>query len=96
MHYIYGALPAPYVPEGAKSRALVAHRYTYSHSCCSTSQYRMTIIPLSVFLWNDLAHSVFDGVGLASFKSRANLFLLAQAARSFFVFYCFLFYSFFL
>ena len=28
-------------------------------------------------LWNDLSDPVFDGVGLAGFKSRANAFLLA-------------------
>ena len=40
-------------------------------------QYRRTFVPLSVSLWNDLADPVFDGVGLAGFKSRANAFLLA-------------------
>ena len=34
-------------------------------------------VPLSVSLWNGLSDSVFDGVGLAGFKSRANAFLLA-------------------
>ena len=29
----------------------------------------------SVSLWNDLADLVFDGVGLAGFKSRANDFI---------------------
>ena len=38
--------------------------------------------PPSAILWNDLANPVFDGVGLAAFKSRANIFLLAQAALS--------------
>ena len=38
---------------------------------------RKTFIPLSVSLWNDVADPVFDGVGLAGFKSRANAFLLA-------------------
>ena len=33
--------------------------------------------PLLVSLWNDLASPVFDAVGLAGFKSRANAFLLA-------------------
>ena len=33
--------------------------------------------PFSVSLWNDLANPVFDGVGLAGFKSRANASLLA-------------------
>ena len=32
---------------------------------------------LSVSRWNDLSDPVFDGVGLAGFKSRANAFLLA-------------------
>ena len=38
--------------------------------------YRRTFVPLSVFLWNDLADPVFDGVGLAGFKSRANAFFI--------------------
>ena len=42
-----------------------------------TSQYRRTFSPLSVSLWNDLCDPVFDGVGLAGFKSWANAFLLA-------------------
>ena len=45
--------------------------------------------PLSVSLWNDLADPVFDGVGLAGSKSRANAFFLVFAARSSFVFYCY-------
>ena len=40
-------------------------------------------MPLSVSLWNDLSDPVFDGVGLAGFKSRANAFLLALSALSF-------------
>ena len=53
------------------------HRFTYVLPCCRISQYRRTFIQLSVFLWNDLANPVFDGVGLAGFTSRANAFLLA-------------------
>ena len=49
---------------------MVAHRYTYAPPRCRTSQYRMTFVPLSVSLWNDLVDPVFDGVGLAGFKSR--------------------------
>ena len=51
--------------------------YTYAPPRCRTSQYRQTFILLSVSLWNDLSDPVFDGVGLAGFKSRANAFLLA-------------------
>ena len=42
-----------------------------------TSQYCKTFIPLLVSLWNGLDDPVFDGVGLAGFKSSANAFLLA-------------------
>ena len=57
--------------------ALVAHRHTYAPPRCRTSQYSRTFMPLAVFLWNDLTNPVFDGVGLAGFKSKANAFSLA-------------------
>ena len=77
VHPLNGAQPGPYVPVWVTSGALVALRYTYAPPRCRTSQYSRTFIPLSVSLWNDLANTVFDGVGLACFKSRANAFLLA-------------------
>ena len=82
VHALNGALPGPYVPVRVTRGSLVAHRYTYAPPRCRTSQYSRTFFPLSVSLWNDLANPVFDGVGLAGFKSRANAFLLAQAAAS--------------
>ena len=77
MHPLNGALPEPYVPVCVTRGALVSHRCTYAPSRWRTSQYSRTFIPLSVSLWNDLVNPVFDGVGLAGFKSRANAFLLA-------------------
>ena len=77
MHPLCGALPVPYVPVRVTRGTLIAHRYTYAPPRCRTSQYRRTFIPLSVSLWNDLVDPVFDGVGLAGFKSRFNAFLLA-------------------
>ena len=77
MHPLYGALPVPYVPVRVTRGAVIAHRYTYAPPRCRTSQYRRTFIPSSVSPWNDLSDPVFDGVGLAGFKSRANAFLLA-------------------
>ena len=35
-----------------------------------------------MFLWNNLADPVFDGVGLPGFKRRSNALLLAKAALS--------------
>ena len=70
-----GVLPLPYVPAIVTHGALVTHRHSFV-----PSQYRRTFVPLSVSLWNDLSDPVFDGVGLAGFKSRANAFLLASSA----------------
>ena len=77
VHPLNGALPGPHVPARVTRGALAAHRYTYAQLRCRTLQYSRTFIPISVSLWNDLASSVFDGVGLAGFKSRANASLLA-------------------
>ena len=77
MHPLNGALPGQYVPVLVTRGALVTHRYTYEPPRCRTLLYSRTFIPLSVSLWNDLANSLFDGVGLACFKSSANAFLLA-------------------
>ena len=73
MHPLHDALPGPYVPVRVTRGALVADRYTYASPRCRTSQYRRTFVPLSVYLWNDLADPVFDCVGLAGF----NVFLFA-------------------
>ena len=77
MHPLNGALPGPYVPVRVTCGALVTHQYTYAPTRCTASQFSKIFIPPSVSLWNDLANPVFDGVGLAGFKSRANAFLLA-------------------
>ena len=65
-----------YVPVRVTRGALVAHRYSYAPPRCRTFQPRKNFVGLSVSIWNDLADPVFDGVGLASFKSKANDFLL--------------------
>ena len=70
-------LPLPYVPAHVTRGAVVAHGHSFALDRCRTSQYRRNFVPHSVSLWNDLGDHVFDGVGLAGFKSRANAFLLA-------------------
>ena len=77
VHPLNGALPGQCVPVRVTHGALVAYRYTDAVPRCRTSQCRRNFILLSVSLWNDLANPIFDGVGLAGFKSRANAFLLA-------------------
>ena len=91
VHPLNGALPGPYVPVWVTRGALVAHRYTYAPPRCRTSQYSRTFIPFSVSLWNDLANSVFDGVGLADFKRRAGqcFFICLSCSIPTIVFYSF-------
>ena len=76
------ALPVPYVPVRVPRCASFAQWFTNAPHRCRTSQCRRTFVPLLVFIWNDLAYSEFDSVELASFKSRANAFLLALATLS--------------
>ena len=77
VHPLNDALSGPYVTVRVARGALVAHRYTYASPRCRTLQYSRTFISCSVSLWNNLANPVFDGVGLAGFRSRANASLLA-------------------
>ena len=77
MQNLYGALPVPYVPVRVTCVALIAYLFTYAPPRCRTSQYHMTFILMSVSLWNDLGDIIFDGVGLAGFKSRVYAFLFA-------------------
>ena len=56
---------------------VIAHRFTYAPPRYRTSQNSRPFIPFSVSQWNNLSDSVFDGVGLAGFKSRAYVSLLA-------------------
>ena len=82
MHPLNDALPGPYVPVRVTRGSLVAQRYTY-HLAAEPRSTAGLSFPLSFwFLWNDLADPIFDGVGLAGFKSRSMLFLLNQAALS--------------
>ena len=69
-----------------------AHRYTYKPPRCRTWAVPQDCYYHLVSLLDNLADSVFDGVGLAGFKSKANIFLLAWASGSLFVFYCFPFF----
>ena len=77
VHPLSGAVPLPYVPARVTRGALVAHWHSFASPRCRTSQCRRRFVPLSVSLFNDLSDPVFDGVGLAGFKSRASAFLLA-------------------
>ena len=89
MHPFSAALPLSNVQARVTRGALVAHRHSFAPPRCMTSQYRRSFVPLSVSLWDDISDPVFDGVGLAGFKSRADAFLLAWICSFFFISYFF-------
>ena len=82
MHPLYGALPVPYVPVLVTRGDVNSHRYTYAPPSCRTSQYRRTIIPLSVSLWNDLIDPLsvfFKGEFLLKYQSNSVSPLVAES-----------------
>ena len=82
MLYNYGAQPEPYVIVRVTCRAVISHWFTYAPPRCRTSQFLRTFIPLTIS--SELSSCpLFDRVGLAVFKSRANAFLLAQLLAPF-------------
>ena len=84
-------MPLPYVPARVTRGALVAHRHSFAPPRCRTSQYRRLFVPLSVSL-EHLSDPVFDDVGLAGFKSRANAFPVCMIFSFFSVSYYFIFF----
>ena len=80
IHPLYGGWIHPLLCQcGLRVRgrgAFVDHRYSYAPRRCGSSNHRKTFINHLVSLWNYLVDSLFDGVGLAGFKSRQNAYLL--------------------
>ena len=64
------------MPSRVTRGALDAHKHSFALPRSRTYQYRIEV-PFSMSLGNDLSDTLFDGVGLAGFKSKANAFLLA-------------------
>ena len=75
LHPLCAMLPAPFVARRVTRGAVSAHCNTFDVPFCRTQQFQRTFIPSSVILWNGLDCSVFDGVGIGDFKTRANRFL---------------------
>ena len=70
LHPLYGALPCA-VSAGAGDTRRSDRTSVYLCAIYQDFYY------LKVYLWNDLSDPIFDGVGLAGFKSMANAFVLA-------------------
>ena len=82
MHPVYGAQPVPHVPVLVTRGALVADG-TLMHLRDAEPRSTTGFLILCQYLWNDLGDPVFDGVGLAGFKSLTNAFLLAYLLAPF-------------
>ena len=77
IHPHYGALPCVVCASAGYARCFGRSMVYLCASSLPNHAIPRTLILLSVSLWNDLAYPVFDGVGLAGFKSWANAILLA-------------------
>ena len=79
MHQFSGAVSVPYyVPVKVRLGWLHIEILMYTLDAeLAVLQEFYSHLTLSVSFWNYLADPVFDGVGLAGFKSRANAFLFA-------------------
>ena len=81
MHSLSGALPLPYVQArvtrgalvliGTRWRLLVVGLLSIAEALCPILWNHSLESFFGIILWNDLSDPVFDGVGLAGFKSRA-------------------------
>ena len=77
-HPLYEMLPGPRVVLRETRGSLSLHRHAFEVPRCKTDQFQRSFIPRMVRLWNVLDCSVFDGVGVGSFKTRANRFLRSR------------------
>ncbi len=75
LHPLNEMLPAPFVAGRVTRGAASAHRNVLSIPVCRTSQFKRSFIPSLTATWNGLADSVFEGVGVSGFKTRANRWL---------------------
>ena len=73
MHPLYGALPVPYGSVRVTLCLLVVYRHSYAPPRCRASQWRKKH-PLALYLWNDHADLVLDGVRQKGMKSGADVF----------------------
>ena len=71
-HPLIACLPAPYRRERLARRAEALNEFAFESVRCRTNQYSRSFIPAFVDKWNSLGNSVFDGVGIGSFKTLVN------------------------
>ena len=68
-HPLFACLPDPYTRERLTRRAVALNEFVFEPVRFRTIQYSRSFIPAFVDKWNGLGDSVFDGVGIGSFKT---------------------------
>ena len=71
-HPLFACLPDPYRRERLTRGAEALNEFAFEPVRCRTNQYYRSFIPAFVDKWNSLGNSVFDGVGIGSFKTLVN------------------------
>ena len=71
-HPLFACLPDPYRRERFTRRADALNEFAFEPVRYRTNQYSRSFIPAFVDKWNSLGNSVFDGVGVGSFKTLVN------------------------
>ena len=71
-HSFFACLPAPYGRERLIRRGEALNEFAFELVRYRTNQYSRSFIPAFVDKWNSLGNSVFDGVGIGSFKTLVN------------------------
>ena len=90
MHSLSGALHVPYVPVRVTRGALVAHRYSYISLLAAESRSTAGILLPSQCPCGTILLTLYSMMwDWRVSRLAANAFLLAYAALSLFVFYCF-------
>ena len=74
-HPLFACLPDPYRRERLTRGAEALNQFAFEPVRYRTNQYSRSFIPAFVDKCNSLGNSVFDGVGIGSFKTLVNRFL---------------------
>ena len=81
-HPLHPELPALFQPLRFTRAAANSHCHSFMRVRCNTVQYSRSFIPAFTRYWNDLPEDVVECLGLQSFKTGANKFLMGRGARA--------------
>ena len=71
-HPLFACLPDPYRRERLTRCTKALNEFAFEPVRFRTNQFSRSFMPAFVDKWNSLGDSVFDGVGVSSFKTLVN------------------------